>query len=247
MKKSVILTFLILAISTIYAQEGDDVGWVARFGIAGGVNPSYLFPNIDDVNAQAKSLGLGDLSKSGLLMWGGSGYAYIMFVSNLRLGGIGLSGSTSTSGNVNGLNREVDYNFGLGGVTVEYTLPFIKNVAVSVGAIIGVGSQSVEVYQNNTDYDWENVFNNIPPGAGSTLSDNEYYIIKNTFFTVVPTVNLDFPVSRFMALRLGGGYIINFNDNWKVNNGRDISGVSESLTRNNFFVQTGIYFGFFAF
>lgn len=247
MKRLILLLFIIISFDFVNAQEGEDVGWVARFGIAGGVNPAYLFPNLDAVNVKAKSLGLNELSNSGLIMWGGSGYAYIMMIENVRLGGIGLSGSASTSGNTKllGWNQEIDYSFGLGGVTVEYTLPFVKFAALSVGSIIGVGTQSIETYENMGSFTWDNSF---PQPEYSSIAGvpASYTKIKNTFFTITPTLNLDIPLSRFVALRVGGGYIMNFNNSWKVNNGKDISGVPSDLTRNNFFIQTGIYFGFFA-
>jgi hypothetical protein len=245
MKKTLVLLLFLLSLGFVKAQEDGEVGWVARFGIAGGFNPAYVFPNLDAVNAQAKKMGLKELSSSGLMLWGGGGYAYIMIVDNLRLGGIGLSGSSKTSGNSGGLNRELDYGIGLGGVTAEYTLPFIKYVAVSVGTIVGVGSQSIEKFENWGDFTWDNAFPQ--PPISSLATPGSYSKMTNTFFTVVPTLNVDVPINRFVALRVGGGYIINFNDKWKVNNGRDISDVPTSLTENNFFIQTGIYFGFFAF
>jgi hypothetical protein len=245
MKRLSILLFLFIFAGLTIAQEEEEVGWVARFGIAGGINPVYLFPNLDAVNVKAKNMGLEELSSSGMVMWGGGGYAYIMIIDNVRLGGIGLSGTTSTSGKILGSNRQLDYSFGLGGVTVEYTLPFIKTVAVSVGSIIGVGSQSIEAYENSGDYTWENSF--LQPSYSSIRTPGSYAKIKNTFFTFTPTLNVDIPISRFIALRVGGGYIMNFNDSWEMNNGRDISDVPSSLTENNFFIQTGIYFGFFAF
>lgn len=246
MKKILAILLLIVLIKPSFAQEGEDVGWVARFGLAGGFNPSFVFPNLDPLNIEVRKMGLKELSSSGMFLWGGGGYAYIMLIDNLRLGGIGIGGSTNSKGLVNGYNREVDYNFGLGGVTIEYTLPFIKYVAVSVGAIVGAGSQSIEIYQNKNDYTWSNLWSKVT-GSGITLDDDVNYQISNTFFTIVPTVNLDVPINRFVALRLGGGYIFNFNESWKVNNDRNISGVYSELTSNNFFIQTGIYFGFFAF
>jgi len=245
MKRIVFFILIVVLCKYVNAQDGEDVGWVARFGIAGGINPAYIFPNLDEVNLKAKDFGLSELSSSGLVLWGGGGYAYIMIVDNLRLGGIGLSGSTSTSGNVGLYNRQLDYSFGLGGVTVEYTLPFVKYVALSVGAIVGVGSQSIESYENWGDFNWSNSFPQ--PPKSMTQVPGEYTKITNTFFTLVPTLNVDVPISRFIALRVGGGYVINYNDKWKVNNGRNISDVPTSLTENNFFIQTGIYFGFFAF
>lgn len=246
MKKLLAIIILLFSINPVFAQEGEDVGWVARFGLAGGFNPSFVFPNLDPLNVEVKKMGLSELSGSNLFLWGGGGYAYIMLIDNLRLGGIGIGGSTSSKGVVNGYSREVDYNFGLGGVTVEYTLPFIKSVALSVGAIIGAGSQSIEVYQNKNDYTWSGIFAKVP-SSGITFHDDVNYELTNTFFTIVPTLNLDVPINRFVALRFGGGYIFNFNSDWEVNNGRNISGVFSELTANKFFIQTGIYFGFFAF
>lgn len=246
MKKILSILLLIVLIKPSFAQEGEDVGWVARFGLAGGFNPSFVFPNLDPLNVEVRKMGLKELSSSGMFLWGGGGYAYIMLIDNLRLGGIGIGGSTNSKGMVNGYNREVDYNFGLGGVTIEYTLPFIKYIAVSVGAIVGAGSQSIEIYQNKNDYTWSNLWSKVT-GSGITVDEDVNYQISNTFFTVVPTVNVDVPINRFVALRLGGGYIFNFNDSWKVNNHRSITGVYKELTSNNFFIQTGIYFGFFAF
>lgn len=245
MKRIIILGLLLVSFGFTNAQEEEEVGWVARFGIAGGFNPVYAFPNLDALNARAKNLGLEELSNSGLVLWGGGGYAYIMIIDNLRLGGIGLSGTIKTSGNEGFINRELNYSLGLGGITVEYTLPFIKYVAVSVGSIIGIGSQSIESYENFGNYTWENSFPQ--PIYSSLATPGNYSKMTNTFFTIAPTLNVDIPLSRFMAFRVGGGYILNFNDDWKVNNGRDVSGVPTSLTENNFYIQTGIYFGFFAF
>lgn len=246
MKKLLFILLLFVYIRPSFAQDGEDVGWVARFGLAGGFNPSFVFPNLDPLNVEVKKMGLSQLSGSGMFLWGGGGYAYIMLIDNVRLGGIGIGGSTNSKGIVNGYNREVDYSFGLGGVTIEYTLPFINSVAVSVGAIVGAGSQSIEIYQNKSDYTWRSIWDKVN-NTGITMHDDVNYEITNTFFTIVPTINLDFPINRFVALRLGGGYIFNFNDSWKVNNNRNISGVYSQLTSNNFFIQTGIYFGFFAF
>ncbi len=246
MKKILFVALIFLSSNSFFAQEGEDVGWVARFGLAGGFNPSFVFPNLNPINTEVRKMGLSEISSSSLFLWGGGGYAYIMLIDNLRLGGIGISGSTGSEGMVNGYNREVNYNYSLGGLTVEYTLPFIKHMAFSVGAIIGAGSQSIEIYQNKNDYTWGSIWGKVNTG-GILMHDDVNYEISNTFFTIVPTLNLDVPINRFVALRLGGGYIFNFNDSWKVNNNRNISGVFKELTSNNFFIQTGIYFGFFGF
>lgn len=245
MKKILVCLLFILTLN-IYAQEGEDVGWVARFGIAGGISPTWFFPNLDQVNQEIKEAKLKELSTSGMTLWGGGGYAYIMFVDNLRLGGIGLGGTTSTSGTVDGYNKEVKYNFGFGGLTVEYTLPFIKYVGVSIGAIIGAGSQSVEIYQSNTNHTWNNIWDKVQQD-GIIMTDDVSDKISNSFLLFAPTLNLDVPVNRFIALRVGAGYTFTFNNDWEVNNGRNIGDVPNNFDADNFFIQTGIYFGFFAY
>ncbi|MFA7420490.1 MAG: hypothetical protein WCZ90_12465 [Melioribacteraceae bacterium] len=250
MKKLALFLLLLLSCTRYFAQEGEDVGWVARFGAAGGISPSYVFPNLDALNAQIKTFGIPELS-NGMFLFGGGGYAYIMIVDNVRIGGIGLSGTQSTSGKVYGAgfvgwNHEVKYNYGFGGLTIEYTLPFVKNVALSIGSIIGGGSQSIEIFENQDSYKWGDVWPE--PGIADKiklLGVNTN--IKNNFFTFTPTLNLDVPINRFIALRVGAGYVMNFSSDWKINNDQNIVGVPKDLSSNNFFIQTGIYFGFFAF
>ena len=238
MKKAFIFILLIAA-GRCLAQDGEDVGWIARFGAAGGFTPSIVFPNLDPVNAEIKNLGIGQFSNSALLTYGGGGYIYILMVDNLRIGGMGIGGSKSTSGFAGGFNNEVIYNYGFGGLTVEYTLPFIKKTAVSVGAIIGAGSASIEVNQNKNDFTWNNSWDG--------TSGNNSHKFTNNFFTITPTINADIPLSRFVALRIGGGYVLSFNNEWKVDNGQSLSGVPSNLKSNSFFIQTGIFLGFFAF
>lgn len=245
MKKLLSLLLLIILAVPIMAQEGDEVGWVGRFGAAGGVAPIMVFPNLDPINAQVAKMGIDKLSSSGTFAIGGAGYIYIMLVDNLRIGGIGFSGTKSSSGSIGGLNREVKYNYGLGGITVEYSLPFIKSIAVSVGAILGAGSSSIEIYQNSRNFTWDNVWGKV--NNGNVMTNQVSDKITNSFFTFAPTVNVDVPVSRFVAFRVGGGYITTIGNSWKINNDQTINNVPSDLGSNSFFIQTGIYVGLFAF
>lgn len=240
MKK--LLALLLICSSLQFAQEGEDVGWVARFGLAAGISPVHIFPNIDPINLQVKKMGLPELSSSGTFMLGGGGYAYIMLVDNLRLGGIGVKGSNSSNGNVGGIEKEVIYSYGFGGLTIEYTLPFVKSFYLSVGAILGAGSQTTEIYQSNGDQTWDKLWDKINDGK-TTVSDN----ISNSFYVLSPTINVEVPVNRFMAVRLGGGYNIPLFSSWELNNGKEIKKMPSDLKANAFFIQAGIFFGFFAY
>ncbi len=233
---------MIMSFSLIFAQENAEVGWVARFGLAGGINPVYLFPNVDPVNEQIKNVGLNELSKSGMIAWGGSGYAYIMFVENLRIGGIGLSGSMNTSGKVGEFDKEVKYGYGMGGLTIEYTFPSLHRVAISVGGIIGMTSTEIEIYQSSMNYNWENLWQKVN-NKTQEVSDK----LTKTSYLIAPTVNFDIPLNRFIAFRLGAGYSFGFGGDWEINNHKNIEGVPSDLNSNTFFIQTGIYLGFFSY
>lgn len=245
MKKNLVIILFLFSFLTAKAQEAEDVGWVARFGIAGGVNPAWIFPNLDPLNKELSKIGMPQISDKGMMLWGGGGYAYIMLIDNLRLGGVGLSGSTVSSGKLNGKNTEVEYNYGLGGITAEYTLPFIKTIAVSPGVIVGVASSRVLMFQNNNSINWSDSWTDLKNSSLATKNISKKFV--NTFFTITPTVNIDLPLSRFMALRLGAGYIYSFNDKWKADNDVDAVGVPSDFKSNTFFIQAGLYFGFFAF
>lgn len=239
MKKIFFSILLFVTFCSVKAQNAEEVGLVSRFGIAGGFSPVIVFPNLTPINNELQQLGISEFSTSGMLNFGGSGYAYIMLVDNLRIGGIGFGGTISRSKIINGLSNEINYNYGVGGLTIEYSLPFINKVAVSIGTIIGAGSSSIEVYKNKSDFSWDGVW-------GETSTQNISRKMSNTFFTIAPTLNADFPVTRFMALRLGIGYVYSFNDRWKADNDQSLTNVPSDLNSKSFFIQTGIYFGFFA-
>lgn len=228
----------------LHAQDADEVGWISKFGAAGGFNPIWIIPNLKPLNEINSSLGLDDFSESGMIGFGGSGYAYVMFIENLRIGGIGVSASKSITAKEGIYSKEISYSQGFGGVTIEYTIPSIKRVAVSIGAIIGGGSVEINMYRNSGDFSWNNIFDDMQNTSSPT---NSYHKLRLDYFTFAPTLNLDVPVNRFMAFRIGAGYNFALGDSWKVDNDKKLLNVPNDLNGNSLFFQTGIYFGFFAF
>jgi len=244
MKKLFLLVLIFLPLIGLNAQSAGSVKWIAKFGAAGGFTPLVFFPNYDALNNQLPGFGVDKLNGS-LITFGGGGYAYTMLVDNLRIGGLGFGGSKSVKNSLNGIDRQVDYSFGGGAFTIEYTFPFIKKIAVSIGAMIGGGSLEVDVYSNDGNFDWNNLWN----GINNNQSDNKNVSkhLKNSFFSLAPTINVDVPINRFMALRIGSGYLINVGSTWKIDNDRVLNNVPSGLNGNSFFIQTGVFLGFFAF
>lgn len=243
MYRKILFASLFLTTSFSYGQSGQFFD--APFGGGIGYVPAWYIPNINPVNDQLKQIGMAELSTSGFYSSGIAGYLYIGFVKNLRVGGMGYGGSKSTSETVNNINREVVYSLGGGGVTVEYTLPFIKDIGISVGTVIGAGNLEIDVYRSSGEFSWEGTWEEL---ADPNFNSNSYnQKLMNSYWMFTPTINLDYPVYRFVSLRLGAGYQITFADDWTANNDQSVSGIPSDLNSNSFFIQSGIFIGFFSF
>jgi len=237
------LTLILAFTLNISAYSQTTKYFDAPFGGGGGFVGGWYIPNFDPLNLKLKEVGIPELSTNGMFTTGGAGFIYIGFVKNLRLGGMGFSGAVSSTTKIGTDNLEAIYSLGGGGLTVEYTLPFIKDIGVSVGAILGAGSLSVELYRNDGNFNWENIWDDIDAGQSTDVSRK----IENSYWTFTPTLNAEFPVYRFVALRLGAGYQLTFGGDWEAENGQSISGIPSDLKADGFFIQAGIFAGFFSF
>ena len=239
MYKKLLFSVLFFTCINVYGQSGQFFD--APFGGGIGYVPAWYVPNIDPINSQLNAIGMKELSSSGFYSSGIAGFLYVGFVKNLRVGGMGYGGSVSSSQTIDNVNREVVYSLGGGGLTVEYTLPFIKDIGVSVGAAIGSGSLELDIYRNSGDFTWEGTWDPNGPSEGYNRK------LENSFWMITPTINLDYPIYRFVSLRLGVGYQIAFADEWTADNNQPVSNVPSDLNSNSFFIQSGIFIGFFSF
>lgn len=243
MYKTIILAVIFFTGIMVYGQAGQFFD--APFGGGIGYVPAWYIPNVDPVNVQLSQVGMPELSNSGFYSSGIAGFLYVGFVKDLRIGGMGFGGSLSASQTVDNVNREVVYNLSGGGVTIEYTLPFVKNVGVSVGAMIGAGSLELDLYRNSGNFSWAGTWEEF---SDPDVSSDAYYSkLRNHYWMFTPTVNLDYPIYRFVLLRLGVGYQLAFADEWTADNDQPVSGIPSDLNGNSFFIQSGIFVGFFSF
>ena len=243
MYKKLFFSIFFLVNLVTYGQTGQFFD--APFGGGIGYVPAWYIPSVSPINNQLNDIGMPEISTGGFYSSGIAGFIYIGFVKNLRIGGMGYGGSISSNQNVSGVNREVIYSLGGGGITVEYTLPFIKNLGVSIGAAIGTGSLQLDMYRNSGEFNWQGTW--IEFRNGNVSSDYFNRKLTNSFWMFTPTINLDYPLYRFVTLRLGVGYQLTFADDWTADNDQSVSGVPFDLNANSFFIQSGIFVGFFSF
>src|SRR3990172_1876292 len=241
--KSIVAILVLVAATTLYGQNKKYFD--TPFGGGGGYTPVWYFPNLESLNKELTSIGLPKLSESGFYSSGGAGFIYLGFVDYLRIGGMGFGGSASETSarDANGFTKEIIYNLTGGGVTIEYSLPFIRNIAVSTGFIFGAGSMRIDVNNNNGNFSWDDIWNETQKHTTQNINRS----ISNSFFIFAPTLNVDIPLYRFVSFRIGAGYQITFGCDWKVDNDKDISNVPSDLNGNTFFLQSGIFIGFFSF
>lgn len=237
MKKLLIITCIIafMGIALPQSQKFFD----APFGGGGGFTPTFYFTNFDAINSKLAANNFPEFSDKGIFTTGGGGYIYIGFVKYLRIGGMGFGGMVSNNFSDAVKNYQIDYSIGGGGITIEYTLPFIKDIGVSLGAIIGRTSLTMEIFQNEKSYSWDEIL--------SPSSQNNLLRISKTSWMLSPTLNIDYPIYRFISLRIGAGYHFSFAGDWKANNDQVINGVPDNLNSKSFFIQLGIFGGFFSF
>lgn len=239
MKKFTIL--LLLLISSTFAQK--SIFSDAPFGIGIGFKAAWIMPDYEGINDMLKVNGFEEFETSGFYGLGGGGFVYINVINNLRVGFTGIGGNTTSDKELNNWQTHTEYSTNMMGVSFEYTLPFIRKVGISLGAIVGWGNTTIKIYQSSTSPIWQDVFD---PTSVNTIDFHRE--ITNDYFIVAPTVNIDIPIHRLVAIRFGGGYSLPMSDDtWKIYYDREIQNVPDDVKNNNMFIEVGIMVGFFAF
>ena len=85
MKKLFAVVCATLLLNTFIFSQ-DSQYFDAPFGGGVGYAPGWYFPNMDQVNLQMKSFGLPAFSNSGFYASGISGFLYLGFIPQLRVG-----------------------------------------------------------------------------------------------------------------------------------------------------------------
>lgn len=249
-----LIIILICSAASVLPQESASF-YDAPLGGGIGYTAGWVIPNVDGINMRMHNFGVPDIPKSGFFISGGAGFIYLGILNNFRVGGFGFGGSKSTSASFSDAilfhtsldnavqQRKAVYSLSGGGLSFEYTLPFVKDIAVSVGALIGRGSLDVQLYKNYGSIDWSTFWQNAQssfPNASSTSLTDTYWIFS-------PTVNVEIPAYHMLCFRIGAGYHFTFGSKWTYDNSQDILNAPSDINGNSFFVQTGIFIGLFSF
>jgi hypothetical protein len=108
----------------------------------------------------------------------------------------------------------------------------------------------VELYRNGQNHNWNDIFfyaSGHPSSAENPYPDESHITLKNNYWLISPTLNIDIPFYRFLCFRIGAGYNLTIGEEWKLDNNQSISNVPSDFNGRNFFIQSGILLGFFSF
>jgi hypothetical protein len=249
--RSLAVLLVLAASGTAFAQTGDyepvppPKSSPGKIGGALGYTPGWLMMDVDALNATIVAAGGTPFDGGTMMLNGGQGYAYILLVQNLRVGGVGMSGTRSTSKIEQSTNthRDVELSVGYGGVTVDYTIPVFPRLDLTVGTVLGAGGMSLTLHR---DQGGAKVWGDLWDEFGSPESPTEYSrTMDGSFFTYQPSVTLEFAILRWLGVRAGVGYLGMAGGSWKLDGAYDLAGVPDDISANGWMINTGIYLGTF--
>jgi hypothetical protein len=244
------LLLLLGSLSLAQAQE-DPIppkrSRMIKVGLFGGFTPGLLFPDVAPINDFLVAGKATPMSNNGVFMNGGSGAAYIMLVPNLRIGGVGMSGNQKTTSldAATGIRREAEMKIGYGGVTVEYVVPIVERFDFAFGVMLGAGGMDITLRQYNGGANtWKSEQDLLGSSLGNT-GNNLTRTLNGSFFVYVPSVNFEYAVLNWMAIRLGASYVGMAAPSWKVDGNFDLLNVPSEVSGRGFMVNAGILVGTF--
>jgi hypothetical protein len=249
MKRFVVLLVMsALCVGMVTAQEEPippKRSRAVKVGLFGGFTPSWLKVDVAPVNAFLAGSGITPFEDNGMLLWGGGGAAYIMLVPNLRVGGLGMSGSKSTSGISGNVRRDAQMQVGFGGVTIEYVFPIGERFDVAVGTMLGAGGIDIVLRQDTGGLNtWEGekaLFAGWPAQQPNAMTRT----LSGTFFVYIPSVNFEYAILGWCAVRVGASYTGMAAPSWKIDGKYDLNGVPSGVSGKGFMINAGILLGTF--
>ena len=245
-----LLLFLLIVPAT-HAQDDEDFeirpnrrqrgGGIVGGG--GGVIPTWHFLTTKDLNRALAPMGFPALDEQGMFVFGGQGYAYIMLIPNLRVGGLGYGGSMEatlqpmTRGYLEPY-RSTKLSLSAGGVLLEYVIPFGR-FHIAFGGMVGGGSYTLTLMEASVlPKTWGGLF----PSSPGSESDTRHEL-RSSFLTWQPSLTLEYEVHPFIVLGLTGGYVGGSGD-WELDETYPISGMPDFAFESPF-LRLGLTFGLF--
>ncbi|MDX9759610.1 MAG: hypothetical protein RBU27_10660 [Bacteroidota bacterium] len=242
-----LLLLLLLTVPALMAQEEDEDFEIRPnrkphgggiVGGGGGITPTWHVLNTADLNTALAGKGLPALDEGGAFLFGGQGYAYIMLIPNLRVGGIGYGGSLESRRDEAGRYQATSLDISAGGVLLEYVIPFGR-FHVAIGGMLGSGAYTLTLTQSdNTGKNWDGLFPSTPVSAVDTRHE-----LKSSFLTWQPALTLEYELHPFVLLGVTGGWFGGSGE-WEMDDRFPVAEMPDFGFESPF-LRVGLTFGLF--
>ena len=251
-RAALMVLFLVMFALPLIAQDQDEEPLPppkptgsTKIGGAAGFLQDWMFFDFGPINELMRSENLGEFDKKSLYAIGGQGYAYILVIPNLRVGGMGLTGSTAVKTKSGNVVREVDLHAGYGGVTIDYVYNLLPRLDITGGMLFGGGGLDFKINRSaGTTQSWLPTWDDFSSGKAA----DEYSAkLSGTFFVYRPSLNVEYAILRWVGLRIGVSYVGMSNPSWTRDDDFDLYGVPDNITAQGWSVNTGIFVGTFIF
>ncbi|MFH2003134.1 MAG: hypothetical protein ABIK27_00060 [Bacteroidota bacterium] len=249
-KLTSILMFTFIITVPIFTQQEEEVlpppiKHIVRMGGAGGFTPFLLFWDVSNLNESFPDISVPKLTDQPVLLYGGQGYGYIVFIENFRIGGMGASGSASSTSITGNTRRDLDVTVSIGGVTMEYAIPISERLDIVPGLMLGGGGVNVKIRRDNYGL---KIWNDLIAEWGAVDSvDNFRRDIDGSFFVYQPSVNIEYAILRWLSFRVGVSYLGMVSPSWKLDEKFDVEGVPSKLNGKGLVINVGLFLGTFLF
>jgi len=245
----IVLALFALAGSSVLAQEEPippKRSKLAKIGLFGGFTPGWLSVDMKSVNDFVLAARGAPLSENGVFMAGGGGAIYVMVLPNVRIGGMGMSGSVkSTALDAGGIRRDAKFNVGFGVVSIEYVFPIVERLDIAAGIMLGGGGIDLTMrVSNGGNNTWQSEQKYLSDGLGGAVN-NVTRQYSGAFFVWIPTVNVEYTVLGWLAFRVGASYVGMSFPSWQVDGNYELLGVPSNVSGKGFMVQGGVLLGVF--
>lgn len=253
MKKIFLLLLSIIVMNCVSAQLDESEALTQpkkthlRMGGAGGFTTHVLFWKVSDLNSSFNGDNVPKIQDKPLMLFGGQGYGYIMFLENLRIGGMGAGGEVTSSEVILNTRYDLETKVGFGGVTVEYVLPLSERLDIVAGGLIGWGGMNVKMRRDTWGIKtWDSLVDSWAVD-GTSLVGNFSYTLDGSFLIYQPAVNFEYAILRWLGVRLGVSYLGMTMPSWQLDEKFDVVGVPDKLKGNGLMINGGVFLGTFLF
>jgi len=253
--KRVLLTLLLSLFFWSLAPAQDEPpippqrSRAAKVGAFGGFTPGWLFVDVKPINEFLVPSRGAALKDNGVLLYGGAGSAYVMFIKNFRIGGLGMSGSIkSTALDAAGIRRDAQLTVGFGGVTLEYVVPVVERLDLSIGTMLGGGGIDIILRQDaGGAKTWGQEWGYFESGNYGTAAqiNSVKRTLTGAFFVWVPSVNIEYAILGWVGVRLGASYVGMSAPSWTVDDNYELLGVPNKVNGQGFMINAGLFVGTF--